>query len=73
MKLKKHLAVQYWIDNTSIIYNNTLHISCPIMEAYLAGFEKAKELALKELDGHPDHEARYGEGARISKLGEEEV
>lgn len=45
MKVKDGLAAQHWIDNTDRIYKEDLHVSSPVMEAYVAGFEKAKELA----------------------------
>lgn len=47
MKKKEALAADYWIENTDRIYNEDLHISDPVMEAYLAGFEKAREIAVE--------------------------
>lgn len=46
MKVKDGLAAQYWIDNTNQIYEDNLHISSPVMDAYRAGFQEAKERAI---------------------------
>jgi len=45
----KDLAVDYWIENTSRIYDENLHISNTVIEAYEAGFKAAKEMALSAL------------------------
>lgn len=45
MKLKESLAANYWIENTQRIYDENLHVSGPVMEAYQAGYEKAREQA----------------------------
>lgn len=45
MKKKEALAADYWINNTKRIYDENLHVSTPVMEAYIAGFEKARHLA----------------------------
>lgn len=45
MKVKDGLAAQYWIDNTQRIYDEDLHVSSPIMDAYKAGFEAAREMS----------------------------
>lgn len=45
MKVKDGLAAQHWIDNTDRIYKEDLHVSSPVMEAYVAGFEMARHLA----------------------------
>ncbi len=47
MKLVKSLAADYWTENTNRIYQEHLHISTPVMEAYEAGFNKALELSEK--------------------------
>lgn len=49
MKVKDSLAAQYWIDNTQRIYQENWHVSSPVMEAYVAGFEKARELIVDSL------------------------
>lgn len=41
MKLYEDLAAGYWLDNTNFIYENKIHISTPIMEAYKAGYKEA--------------------------------
>lgn len=41
MKLITALAADYWIDNTDRIYKENLHVSTPVMEAYIAGFKEA--------------------------------
>ena len=45
----KDLAVDYWIENTSRIYDEDLHISNAVIEAYEAGFKRAKSMALEAL------------------------
>lgn len=47
------LTCDYWIENTDKIYNSELHISDPIMEAFEAGFIKARHMATKLADNSP--------------------
>jgi hypothetical protein len=48
MKLIDALAADYWIANTKRIYEENLHVSDPVMDAYRAGFEKALELSAEK-------------------------
>lgn len=50
MKVKDALAADYWIENTQKFYDENLHMSSPIMEAYEAGFEKARDLLCKKFE-----------------------
>lgn len=49
MKLIDSLAADYWIENTKRIYEEDLHISTPVMDAYKAGFEKATIAAMNKV------------------------
>lgn len=56
------LAADWWIENTERIYKEKLHMSGPIMDAYKAGFEEAKQQAMSALwesgsdpTGHGDY------------------
>jgi len=53
MKLVQSLATDYWIENTNRIYEEDLHISTPVMEAYEAGFRKALEVAIADVPNTP--------------------
>jgi hypothetical protein len=37
----KDLAIEYWIFNTARIYEEDMHVSTPVIEAYEAGFKAA--------------------------------
>lgn len=71
MKLINSLSADYWIENTKQIYEENLHISSPVMEAYESGFKKARELALEIVS------YELGDGDYISNklndLGNEEI
>lgn len=60
MKLKESLAAEYWIDNTNKIYEENLHVSSPVMEAYEAGFNKALELSAKFIEQSWTNESYRG-------------
>ena len=64
----EELAANWWIENTEKIYDEKLHISGPVMDAYRAGFEEAKQqamTALYESDCDPTGHGDYC----ISKIG----
>lgn len=46
MNLIDSLATDYWFENTNRIYQENLHVSGLIMDAYKAGFEKAIKLSV---------------------------
>lgn len=75
MKLKESLAAEYWIENTQKIYEENLHVSSPVMEAYQAGFEKARTLAANIIFNQQGvfHWTDEDTIELINKLGEEEV
>ena len=62
------LASDYWIENSKKIYQENLHISSPIMDAYKAGFGAAKEMAVQLLLAHT-----YIAIRDIPKLGDDKV
>jgi hypothetical protein len=66
MKVKDSLATDYWIENTQRIYDENLHISTPVMEAFVAGFEAARHMCYKKVKG-------FGTLSEIENLGEEET
>lgn len=39
------LAADYWIENTQRIYDENLHVSGPVMDAYRAGYEAGLKAA----------------------------
>ena len=49
MKMINSLATDYWIDNTARIYKENLHVSTPVIDAYEAGFKKAREMAIDRI------------------------
>lgn len=72
MKLKDALAADYWIEHTDRIYKEQLHVSSPVMEAYLAGFEEAKRLALQAV-WNSDCDPTGYTANEVTNIGEEEV
>jgi hypothetical protein len=53
MKLIDDLAAGYWIDNTKRIYEEDLHVSAPVMDAYKSGFGEAIERCINILKHQP--------------------
>lgn len=51
MKQIDAFAADYWIENTQRIYAENLHVSSPVMDAYRAGFEKARAMAVELCPG----------------------
>lgn len=52
MKALESLSIDYWIDNTKIIYEDResgMHISHPVIEAFEAGFKAARAMAIKKV------------------------
>jgi len=49
MKEVEAHAADYWLENTERIYAEDLHVSGPVMDAFRAGFEKAKQLAVDRI------------------------
>ncbi len=41
MKQIDSLATMYWIDNTQRIYEENLHVSDPVIDAYISGYTQA--------------------------------
>ena len=69
MKVIKGLACEYWIENTARIYEENLHVSTPVIEAFEAGFLMARKIATKLADESPLH---CQCAVRIEDMGEEE-
>lgn len=70
MKKLKSLACDYWIENTHRIYKENLHVSTPVIEAYQAGFEKAKQLCIEKLNTPLKKSNKYSHW--LKDIGEDE-
>ncbi len=71
MRLKEREAL-FWVQEdqpSNLQVGDSISLS-PNYRAYLAGFEKAKEMALQEEHGY---EGPFISGSSIEELGEEEV
>lgn len=67
----KSLAIDYWLENTERIYEEDLHVSTPVIEAYEAGFLKCKELILA-MEPNPDRKWFEQLVSDIKLIGEKE-
>ncbi len=74
MKLKEKLAEEYRPDSTCA---EELHLGCLTRDAYIAGFEKAREMAADIANEYAYREGTKGPSIEVEnsiiKMGEEEV